>query len=135
MNPTYRSLQKLRSDGWCAGVVERWIPSTGAGYRGPIIRKDLFSAIDIVAVKPGEVGALGIQSTTDNGGGVSARSKKALASSEMRAWVEAGNGFEVHGWKKRGNRWTVRIVRPFEAGKPPRIEYGATSLATPSETP
>ncbi len=82
---------------------------------GANIRKDLFGFIDIVAMKLGEDGLLGVQATSDNGGNVSARMQKTLESEHYPLWLATGNRFEIHGWKKSGARdtrklWNVRIV-------------------------
>lgn len=90
-SPTQRTLKSLRDDGYTAEVVEKW----NAFAR---IRQDLFGIIDIVAVKPGIAGVLGVQTTSYSN--VSARIKKALENKILPIWVGAGNRFVVHGWKK-----------------------------------
>ena len=47
VSPTALSLQRLRSEGWQADVVERWIPTRGPGGG---FRSDLFGGIDLLAV-------------------------------------------------------------------------------------
>ena len=100
MSPTTRSLKHLRDQGYIAEVVERWIP-------GANIRKDLYGCIDIVAVHADNKETLGIQTTSYSN--MSARYKKALQQEGLRAWLQAGNQFVVHGWKKnKSNRWEVK---------------------------
>ncbi len=90
-SPTVRTLKHLRDNGYVAEVVEKW----NAFAR---IRQDLFGIIDVVAVKPGTVGVLGVQTTSYSN--VSARIKKSMANKVLPVWVRAGNRFVVHGWKK-----------------------------------
>ena len=101
MTPTARTLVLLRRRGYMADVAERWIPRAN-------IRRDLFGRIDVAAVHPQEPGVLGVQATTAPH--VSARVKKATALPALRAWLDAGNRFQVWGWRKTGQRWKVRIV-------------------------
>src|SRR5204862_4275766 len=110
---------KLRADGWTVCLVERWIPASHAGYRGPIIRRDAFGFGDILAVHPLIKGALLVQSTT--GSNAAKRVNKILATKEARAWLASNNLIHVHGWAKRGaagqrKLWTCR-VESVEMGK------------------
>lgn len=92
-SPTQKSLKYLRDLGYSAQVVEHFNYFTKS-------RKDLFGIIDIVAIKPGISGVLGVQVTsTDN---LSAREKKAAEIPEVKIWIECGNPFEFHGWSKKG---------------------------------
>jgi len=104
MTPTARTLKQLRSEGWQCQVVERFCHFSKR-------RIDLFGCIDIVAIKPSE-GTLGVQATS--GANTSARVSKAREL--VRPWLEAGNAFQVHGWRKltRGKKrpvWEPQIVR------------------------
>ena len=101
MTPTARSLAFLRRCGHSADVVERWIPRAN-------VRRDLFGFIDVVAVRRGEAGVLGVQATTLPN--VAARLTKAKGRAELRTWLAAGNRFAVFGWYRRGKRWCVKIV-------------------------
>lgn len=92
MTPTARTLALLRRSHYVAGVVERWIPRAN-------VRKDLFGVIDIVAIRRGETGVLGIQATSM--ANVSARVAKAKTKGELRTWLACGNRFEVWGWRGR----------------------------------
>lgn len=100
MTPTARSLEKLRSEGWTVCAVERWIPTTPAGYKGPMIRRDAFNFADLLAVKVGTVGATLVQVTT--GDNHAARLQKIRQSAEAGIWMAAGNSIEVHSWSKKG---------------------------------
>lgn len=104
-SPTSRSLDLARSQGWTAGVVEKWNPHAR-------IRQDLFGVIDIVALDDNQ-GVLAIQACA--GSGASARIKKSLAEPRLKIWLERGSRFEVWAWAKRGprgkaKRWSVRKV-------------------------
>ena len=101
MTPTARTLAFLRRCGHVADVVERWIPRAN-------VRRDLFGFIDVVAVRRGEAGVLGVQATTLPN--VAARLSKAKGRTELRTWLAAGNRFAVFGWYRRGDRWRVKIV-------------------------
>lgn len=102
MSPTQRTLAECRKRGWTAAVVERWNPHAR-------IRQDLFGCIDIVALTPN--GILGIQACA--GSSHVARMTKSLAEPRLSAWRDAGGGFAVWSWAKRGARgkrktWTLR---------------------------
>ena len=104
-SPTSRSLDLARSQGWTAGVVEKWNMHAR-------IRQDLFGVIDIVALDDNQ-GVLAIQACA--GSGASARLKKSLAEPRLKIWLERGSRFEVWAWAKRGprgkaKRWSVRKV-------------------------
>ena len=101
MTPAARSLAFLRACGHDADVVERWLPRVN-------VRRDLFHCIDIVGVRRGETGVLGVQATVL--GSISARLEKAKGRPELRTWLAAGNRFQVHGWYRRQGRWEVKIV-------------------------
>lgn len=103
-SPTARSLAMLRKAGYTANVVEKWIPQTKR-------RLDLFGGIDIVAIRAGDAGALGVQSTS--GDNVSHRLKKMRGIAALKLWLDCGNRLVIHGWsrkRKAGTRklWTCR---------------------------
>jgi len=100
-SPTARTLTLLRRRGFLADVVERWIPRAN-------VRRDLFGFIDVAAIGAGLAGVLGVQATTMNH--VAGRLAKARALHALKAWLAAGNRFEVWGWARRGKRWRVKIV-------------------------
>jgi len=112
-SPTQRSLEKLRRDGYSCSIVEKWVPSTPAGYKGRIIRHDVWNFGDILACKVGVRGALLVQTTT--GSNSSARLNKIKGIAEAGIWLAAGNSIEVHGWARRGAKgkrklWDCRVV-------------------------
>lgn len=89
-SPTKNTLQRCRKHGWMAQVVEHWVPATKR-------RRDLFGVIDVVAVRPGSTGVLGIQASSRSN--LSGRKAKAQCD-EIRTWLEAGNQFELWMWDK-----------------------------------
>ncbi len=103
MTPTARTLAYLRKVGLRADVVERWIPHINQ-------RKDLFGIIDILVIDSHRI--LGIQATS--GSNHAARAKKALASENLRPWLESGSGFSVWSWRKliKRNKDGTKSVRP-----------------------
>ena len=90
-SPTELSLKYLRNQGYTCQVVETWNPFAK-------VRIDLFHIIDIVAIKAGEVGVLGIQTTSKSN--ISARVAKAKNNKDLLVWYKAGNNFIIHGWEK-----------------------------------
>lgn len=98
-SPTQRSLKYLRDAGWLAWVVEKWIPQARK-------RSDLWGIADILAIRGADI--LAVQTTSDSN--VSARVKK-IRDHENTPFVrKAGIAIHVHGWKKAGTRWSVRVV-------------------------
>jgi hypothetical protein len=127
MTPTARSLALLRKRGYLADVAEKWIPRAN-------VRRDLFGFIDVAAIVPDQAGVLGVQATTL--GNVSARLNKARELPALKTWLSAGNGFQVWGWVKRGQRWHVKIIAVSRADmsvivleNPPRKSNGKYSHA------
>ena len=113
MSPTQRSLKKLRSEGYTAWIVEKWVPNSPAGFKGPILRVDVWGFGDILAVKVGEPGATLVQTTT--GANLAARIHKIKGVAEAGIWLAAGNRIVAHGWRKLGARgerklWECREV-------------------------
>lgn len=104
MTPNTRSLRWLTSRGWLAQTVERYV---AAARR----RIDLFGCIDLVAIRPGAT--LGVQVTTATNLAARARKITHEAATGARAWLEAGNQLEIHGWRAPSSRrrtWTLRRV-------------------------
>lgn len=102
-SPTQRSLAMLRNDGWLCQIVEVWNAHA-------MRRIDLFGAIDILAIRPGEI--LGVQTTS--GDNVSKRLAKLKAEPKIAMWLAAGGKVAVHGWRKVGARgarklWECRV--------------------------
>jgi len=105
MTPTARTLKQLRTDGWEAAVVEKWIPHIRR-------RVDLYGCIDILAMREGSP-VLAVQATS--AANVASRINKAKGEPRLRIWLRCGQRFEVWGWAKHGKagrqkRWTCRKV-------------------------
>ena len=98
MTPTQRSLIHLREQGYLCEVVERWIP-------GANVRRDLFTFIDIIALRDAET--VGVQVTTTSN--MAARVRKIAEAETVGAVREANWRIVVHGWAKRGRpaRWVL----------------------------
>ena len=100
MSPTARTLAWCRKQGWIAEVTERWIPQARK-------RKDLFSFIDIVCLRPNHFGVLGIQATSTPN--INARLTKIAAEPKAKLWQLAGNPILVIGWSKKGPRGKRKV--------------------------
>ena len=98
MTPTQLSLKLLKKEGYTAQVVESWVPVAH-------VRRDLFGIIDILAIKPGVFGVLGIQCTSFSNMG--ARLKKAGVNKHLLTWYKTGNNFEVWGSHKVDGKWVI----------------------------
>lgn len=109
-SPTELSLKKLRADGYTVGIVEKWVPQGPEGYKGPIIRRDLWGFGDLIAVRVIDMAVVIVQTTS--WANVSTRINKIKGIPEAGIWLAAGNRIIVHGWKqKRGNtRWTCKEI-------------------------
>jgi hypothetical protein len=83
------------------GVVERWLPRVN-------LRKDLFGCIDLLAMRRGEPGIVGVQATSASN--LAAGVKKARQQPELGTWLACGNRFDCWGWARRGRRWHVGRV-------------------------
>lgn len=110
MTPNKRTLDYLRKRGWTCAITETWVPKIN-------VRRDLFHCIDVLGLRENE--CLGVQATTASN--VAARKKKSAGLPELRAWLEAGNDFEVWGWKKpdgdkKGDKRAVWTVVRWQAG-------------------
>lgn len=121
--PTSRTLNECRKRGWAPGVVERWKPGfrknaqTGESEQIPYgTRVDFLGFADIMALD-GQPGYLAIQACI--GAHLSARLQKALAVPELKQHLEAGNRFQVWGWrevwidtsaKTKRKTWKPKIV-------------------------
>lgn len=106
MTPYARSKQALEAEGYIVGKTEHW---NSFAY----VRQDLFGIIDMVCIRAGNKGVLGVQPTT--GDHVADHLRKALAEPRLFVWLQAGNRFSIHGWRKVGERgkrkiWDCRIV-------------------------
>jgi hypothetical protein len=90
-SPTQRTLKNLRDNGYLAQVVEKYNMFAH-------VRQDLFGCIDVVGIKEGVNGVLGVQSTSSSN--TSARYKKSIAIPAVKVWLSAGNRFLIQGFAK-----------------------------------
>ena len=97
-SPTELSLRDLRNRGYLAAVVEQNVRGEGI-----VFKRDLFGFIDIIALRGTET--LAVQTTSL--ANVSARIRKIADSEHVAAVRKAGWSIVVHGWAKKGNRWTL----------------------------
>lgn len=102
-SPTSRTLKYYRDEGYTAQVVEKFITWTNR-------RVDLFGWIDIVAMKDGEKGLLGIQTTSLDH--LTERIKKAKALPELELWLLTGNRALFIGWRKLKKPINRRFWQP-----------------------
>jgi hypothetical protein len=92
----------MRNQGYVCQVVEKTIPHC-------FIKKDLFGFIDILAMKVGEQGLIGIQTTST--GNMNARIKKIGEEPLAEVFLKTGNRVVVHGWAKRGPRGKRKVFQ------------------------
>jgi hypothetical protein len=104
MSPTQRSLALLRSQGWCACVVEQAIRTPAGTFR-----RDAFNFGDILACHP-QKGVMLVQTTSR--ANQAARVGKIRAIPEARVWLQGAGGIEVHGWAKVGPRGKRKLWQP-----------------------
>ncbi len=108
-SPTARTLQALRDGGYLAKVCERWIPQARK-------RVDLFGA-DIMSIQGQKLVAI----QTTSGSGHAARVTKSIGNTEVAAFLNTNNAFEVWSWSQRVTRnkdgskskvkkWTPRVT-------------------------
>lgn len=116
-SPTQRTLAYCKKQGWLPAVVEKWIPQVRR-------RNDLYGGIDLVAMRPGEPGLLGIQATSNSN--AAAREHKLAALPTMVEWLKAGLDLEVWGWRKlkvgKAHRWRVSRRKAYLVGDEIRWE-------------
>jgi hypothetical protein len=85
----------LEGQGFLVARVEQRLPIPDM-----YVTKDCFGFGDLLAIKPGE-GTILVQSTSAPN--LNAREKKARALPALYVWLECGNRFVLHGWKKGKN--------------------------------
>lgn len=112
-SPTQRSLKLLKANGYRTCIVEKFNSFIK-------IRQDAYGCIDIIAIKRGVSGVLGVQVTSSSN--IASHRKKIEDNQDARLWVECGNRLELHGWSKRGPRgqvkkWGVTVQSMFEPAK------------------
>ena len=98
MSPTARSLRYLRSHGWEAQVVERWIPRAK-------VRQDCFGIGDILLMATGVIGLVQVTTAAH----LAERETKVRAHPNTAKWLHAGGRLWVHGWAKRGERGKRKV--------------------------
>lgn len=87
-----RTMEILRTRGYIVEKVEQVV-------HGTFIKRDCFGAFDLIAVRAGEQGVLGVQ--------VCASDRKADHVAKLREieavwiWLRGGNRILVHSWRKR----------------------------------
>lgn len=99
LTPTALSRKLLESQGYTTALVEHYNAFTRRKH-------DLFGFVDLLAIRKGET--LAVQTTSASN--VSARVRKIADHENVGAVREAGWAIAVHGWRKVGNRWQVRVV-------------------------
>lgn len=99
-SPTQRTLKHMREAGYTAEVVEKWIP-------GANIRKDLWGFVDVLGIHADTGEVLAVQSTSYSN--MSARVTKITDHENLPIVRLAGWTVHVHGWRKVGNRWQVKV--------------------------
>jgi hypothetical protein len=102
-SPAQRSLKYLRNAGYSCAITEHFNSFVK-------IRQDLFGFLDIICIKNGVTGVLGVQTTSTQN--LSARVKKVLSIPEAHIWLSCGGSIFVHGWSKKGKAgkrklWTL----------------------------
>lgn len=111
MRPTQRTMDRMRSEGWAVGVVERWIQATKQ-------RSDLFGFIDLIAIRPGR--CVGVQCGAGTGH-AKHRTKICVDCADAAwGWLQAGNEIQIWSWRQiaayrkdgsraKRDRWDARI--------------------------
>lgn len=123
-SPTSRTLERLRRDGYLAGVVEISLPRCH-------IHRDLFGIFDILAVRGDVQGCLAIQTTSASNH--AARRRKMLAEPNLRIWLQAGNHAEVWSWRQVGRfwkEWREGLFLTDLVDVPGRIETTESSMSS-----
>lgn len=109
---TARSMTYLKKQGYLVALVERSIdvPRFGKGFKpGDRFRNkfDAFGFADLIAVKPGTIGTLYVQTTTADH--QAERRVKILEAVATRTILECKNRIVVHGWSKKGARGAAKL--------------------------
>jgi hypothetical protein len=104
VSTTQKSLNYLRERGYLVAKTEQWNAFAK-------IRIDAYGIIDMIAIKTGENGVLGVQSTTK--GSVDAHVDKALydCGVALKTWLLCGNKFVIHGWDGDELEITTLIIK------------------------
>ena len=119
ISPTQRSLKLLRDEERYPTIVEK--------YNHFIkIRQDAWGFVDLIALSPKQGEILFVQTTTM--ANLPARREKSFANPNLKAMLEAGGVFELHGWRKlkvkgedgkkgKGMRWECKRERYGDVGE------------------
>lgn len=99
---TPRSKKSLQERGYIVWKAEWWNSFARK-------RMDMFGFQDLQCIHPNRPGVLGVQVTSR--ANMSTREKKMRSLPAFRVWLQAGNRVEIHGWKKVGGRWTLKVRR------------------------
>jgi len=108
MSPTQRTQQYLRTRGFHVANCEKKLPTTAAGWKGPLVTQDLYGFIDTLAVD--QMLLLAVQSTSgSNHAAHVTKCREAPAFVALSSHLQ----IEVWSWAKRGPRgkrklWTLR---------------------------
>jgi hypothetical protein len=99
----------LRYSGYLAAVVETWIPHV---HR----RRDLIGFADVLALHPVRREVVLVQVTTADH--LAGRLAKVRAAPKLPGLLAAGCKVQLHGWRRQGQRWRVKVVdvRPEDLG-------------------
>ena len=97
-SPTQLTLAHMRKLGYLSWITEHWCSFTRK-------RKDLWTICDVLCLKDDEVCA--VQTTSYSN--ISARVKKITECEYTETLRKANIRIEVHGWRKVGNQWQVKI--------------------------
>lgn len=111
--PNERTMIWLRNQGYTVEVVERRLPFARSGVPKTM---DFCGFADLIAFKPGEVGATALQATVDDH--VVQRVHKILAEPRHKTWLQCGNRIQVIGWLKGSGVPTVEHITLESAEQP-----------------
>jgi len=95
------SEKMMEAAGWIVGDLEKWIPATPLGYKGPLIKRDLFNFADLLCARPGK-GIMLVQVTA--GSHLQERIDKVKADWRHKVWLKSGGLLQVHSWVKRAGQ-------------------------------
>ena len=108
MGNVARSINHLRERGCACTVVEKWVPNSPKGYKGPLITQDAFKFGDILCCHAKSVGALLVQTTAMSE--MNKRFQKIRSIKDAKTWLRSQNHIHIHGWKKKKGRWILKTV-------------------------
>lgn len=112
-----RSKELLQEQGYHVWITEIW-------HSFAHIRRDLFNMCDLVAIKDGQSGVLGVQACGEDvqshvdkllKGYTDSKGKVIEPNIYLPIWLRAGNDFFIWAWRKRGERgkrktWQLRMI-------------------------